>query len=298
MPQDLQTAFSPEIWSKLTLARLDQINVGLACGAVNRDYEGEIKQAGDTVHVRTYGNVAVGPYTRGAPINYTNLTPSKQPLTINDSQYWAIQVDDLDEVQNDLPALKGYTGRAAVAVNEVIDTKVFSYYGSAISANQIGSGGVITISASNAYTYLVDAGAKLDAQHVPQQGRWAVVGPNYKAFLNKDTTYLIRATEMGDSIVRMGLQGIARKASSLPNFIGQVAGFNVFMSNNLPSDSGGSYAQYGGPGVISYAGQLRKIEQVRRESTFASAVRGLLLHDGTVFDEHAKAYGTIYTTVA
>lgn len=270
----------------------------MACGAVNRDYEGEIRTAGDTVQVRTYGDVVVSPYRRGVPIDYTGLTPSKQALTVNDSQYWAFQVDDLDTAQNDLNALQGYTGRAAVAISNTVEAKALSYYGSALTANQLGVGSVITISAANAYTYLVDAGKLLDVQKVPSQGRWAVVGPTFKSFLNKDTTYLIRATELGDSIVRMGLQGIAKKASALPNFIGQIAGFNVFMSTEIPSDSGGYYQLYGGAGVISYAGQLRKVETIRLESTFADAVRGLLLHDGKVFDEHAKALGTIYTTAA
>ena len=294
--QDL-SAFVPQVWSKKVITRLDRMNVMLGCGAVNKDYEGDIKQQGDTVWVRTYGNVATGKYVRNAPINYSAMAPSKESLVVKDAEYFAIQVDDLDQAQNDLNALNGYNERAAVAINELIDTKLLGYYASAITANQIGSGGVITISASNAYTNLVDAGTKLDQQNVPTEDRWAVIGPAYKGFLLKDTTYFIRATDLGDEVIRTG-QLMGRKLSGQPGFLGQCAGFNIFMSNAIPGDGGGYYQQFGGAGCISYAGQIRKMERIRRESTFGDAVRGLLLHDGTVFAEHAKKFGTIYTVAA
>ncbi len=114
MPQQDLSAFIPQIWSKRVLTRLDQINVMLHL--VNRDYEGEIKDQGDTVWVRTFGNVTVSPYRRGGTVNYGPMVPTKESLQINDAQSFAFQVDDLDQVQNDLKALDGYTNRAAARI--------------------------------------------------------------------------------------------------------------------------------------------------------------------------------------
>lgn len=286
------TAFVPQIWSKRVLKRLDRINVALACGAVNHDFEGEIKAAGDTVFVRTYGNVTMMPYRRGTAISYQNLAPSKEALTINDAAYFTFKVDDLDEAQNDLSAIDGYSQRAAVAMNELIDTKCFGYTTSAATANQVTSGGsAYTIDADTSYTTLVDAGKRLDLQNVPSEGRWAVVGPTHKAFLLQSTKYFVRATELGDTVVRMGRLEMA--ANKAPGFIGQAAGFNLFTSTGLPTDSTGTYCPFGAPGVISYAGQIRKIQRITLQDEFAEAVRGLILHDGTVFAEHAKGLGYI-----
>ena len=42
--------FKPELWSKLLLR--DIMNYGVMLDCVNRNYEGEIKNQGDTVHIQ------------------------------------------------------------------------------------------------------------------------------------------------------------------------------------------------------------------------------------------------------
>jgi hypothetical protein len=308
MPQQDLSAFIPQIWSKRVLTRLDQINVMLRL--VSRDYEGDIKDVGDTVWVRTYGNVTMSSYKRGGPINYGALVPTKESLQILDAQNFAFQVDDLDEAQMDLKALNGYTERAAVAMNNTIEAKCLSFWSLANTANKLddgtlpsgsqtnsGTGNPVIMSSAVAYSMIVLAGKALSKQNAPRDGRWIVVDPDYEAALLQDAKYFIRATEFGDMIVQTGRIGMP--ANKTPGFIGKCAGFDVYVSNVLPVDStGATMCQYGAGPVISYAGQIRKLEQIRRETTWASAVRGLLLHDGTVFKEHAKAFGTIRKTTA
>lgn len=297
MPNDL-SALQAEAFAKLTLMRLDRTNVMLPL--VNRDYEGEIKGVGSTVHVRTFGDVAVASYSRGATLSYSNLAPTSEPLTVNDSKYFAFSVDDLDEAQNDLKALEGYAKRAAVKIDQVIDEKCLSKYALAHADNQLtSSGSPYTLSASNAYTLFVDAGKALDTKSAPQTGRWAVVGPNWKSFLLKDTTYFLRATDLADRALRTGsIAGTERTAKNAAGFLGEVAGFDVYMSTAVPGNGTGYFCQFGAGPVISYAGQIRKVQKIVLESTFADAMRGLLLHDATVFSEHAKAYGTWYVDAA
>lgn len=301
MPANNMLAFIPQKWSKRVLTKLDRINVMLPL--VNRDYEGDIKAEGDTVWVRTYGNVQTGTYTRGMPIVYQPMAPTKEALTINDSKYFAFELDDLDDAQMDLKALDGYTDRAAVAMSELIEDKLQAQFGLANALNILDAGGSgsanngtpITLSTANAYTTLVDCGKLLTLRNVPRNGRWAIITPDWEAFLQKDTTYLIRATDMGDTMLQTGRPGST--ASNAPGFIGRLANFDLYVSNATPVDSGGRRCMFGQGKPISYAGQIRKIEKIRRESTFADTVRGLILHDATVFAEQAKALGNVLVNV-
>jgi hypothetical protein len=284
--------FVPQIWSTNIVANLDQLNVAynVMC---NIDYQGEIQEKGDTVQVRTFGSVNMQNYTRGNPISYEDLNPSKETLTVTDSKLFAFEVDDLDRAQNDINALDGYSKRAAVALANEIDRKALSFYASANSANQLTNGGSAwTVSAANAYTLLVDAGAKLDALSVPAQDRWVIISPIYKAFLLKDITYLIRASDLGDSVITTARVGMT--ANTAPGFFGRIAGFDLYVSPALPVDASGKYCQYGQGKPVSYARQLVETEALRLESTMATAVRGLLLHGAAVFAEDAKRFGTIY----
>ena len=290
--------FIPEIWSRAIQQRLDQTNLALALLA-NTDDEGGIRQAGDTVHGRTYGDVTMQSYVRGQSLSYEDLAPTKETMTVNEAKSFAFQVDDLDKAQNDLDALSGYTQRAAVAVANAIDSKLFGYHASALTANKISStGSAINISHTatddtHPYALLVKAGMALDAQNVSSEGRWAIVTPYFKSLLLKDTVYFVKGSDLGDTVLTTGKLGPARSAM---NFVGQAAGFDIYWSNNLPAVASNYYCIYGQDKPVSYAAQIPPgtLEALRLESTFATAIRGLLLHDGKVFTEASKRLGTIF----
>jgi hypothetical protein len=296
MPNNFD-AFIPEVWSTRVIEKLYQSNLALALLA-NTDYEGEIKNQGDTVQVRTFGRVTVSNYSRSTPINYEALAPTKEPMTINDAKYVAFQVDDLDDAQSDIDPMTGYVREGAVAIDETIDTKVFSYVTSANTSNQISNSGSAidiasgTAGATHVYDNIVAAGKCLDDQNAPQDGRWLIVSPYFKSLLLKDVVYFIKGSALGDTLLTTGRPGMT--ARTAPNFIGQIAGFDVYWSNNLPTNGSNRYCPFGQGRPIAYAAQLRKSEMIRLESTFASAFRSLLLHDGKLFTEPAKRLGYIY----
>jgi hypothetical protein len=294
------SAFIPQIWSKRIVQRLNQTNVMLPL--VNRDYEGDIQQAGDTVYIRTYGDVAVQDYERNTVLNYSDLAPTKESLTVNTAKSFQFKVDDLDTAQNDINALDGYTERAVVSLNNVVEAFLQGAYTQTNTANQITNGGsAYTISASNAYTVIVAAVAALDTLNVPQSDRWCILTPTFKSFLVRDNTYLIRSTDLGDNIVTSGRiadgQGgmrppTVREAEGM-GFFGRVAGMDLYMSNAVPNDGTARYCMFGQGQPICYAAQLRNMEAIRLETTFATAVRGLLLHGKLVPTEYQKRLGYI-----
>lgn len=110
--------FIPEIWSQKMLKNFDKKFVMKKF--VNTQYEGEIKRAGDTVHMRTYGNITVNTYT-GADITYQALPDTDNTLVIDQSDYWAFDVEDIDKVQSDIELQNGYTQRAAYATADTVE---------------------------------------------------------------------------------------------------------------------------------------------------------------------------------
>lgn len=373
MANDL-SAFNSEAWSSRMVERLDQVNVALPL--VNRKWEGDLTQ-NKTVWIRTPGNISMAPYTRGTTISYNDLTPSRESFTVNDGQYFAFEVDDMDRAQSDINAMDVYMQRAVVAMNNVIEAKVLAAYTNAPGANVIAAAGSATAAAATAtvsggavtavglssggatygttvpivqfsgpgsgaratavlsggtvasvtvthggtgytsaptvtfvgggpitltsdtstltgiYALFCRARAIQSNNNVPLAygGRWAVVDPNTTSLLLQDTDHFIRAGELGDSIVQTGLIGgemVQRRASEAPGYIGQIAGYTVYETPHVPTSGGTKFLLFGDNEAISYAAQITELETLRLQTTFANAVRGLLLHDTFVPDEASK----------
>jgi hypothetical protein len=49
-------------------------------GLCNRDYEGDIAQAGDTVHITSFGAPTISDYTKYATLTYEQLTDDTRAL--------------------------------------------------------------------------------------------------------------------------------------------------------------------------------------------------------------------------
>lgn len=276
------TAFDAAVFSKHFVAKLDQVNVMRQL--VNRDYEGEISSAGtSTVKVRILGNVTTSAYS--GSISYQDLAPSVESFTVAGKEYFAFRVDDTEQVQSDTDVLKAYADRAAVALNNAIEAKIMGVYTSAATANKItgASSASIDLDKDNVYSYFVQAGTALTKQNVPQVGRWAVIDPDTYALILQAPEF-IRSTPVGDNAVENAA-------------VGNLAGFKIYQSNAIPTASGAKYLLFGDNYAISYAGQLMEVEMIRLQDAFATACRGLLVHDAKVFTESSKRLVTIKATI-
>ncbi len=137
-------AFNSEAWSARLVVKLDQINIMKPL--VNTDWEGDLRQ-NKTVWVRTPGNIVLGSYSRGDTIVYQDLTPTKEAFTVNDGEYFAFEVDDIDKAQSDINAMDVYMRRAVVGMNNTVEAKILSAHSSAgviLGAAPAGSGAVLT----------------------------------------------------------------------------------------------------------------------------------------------------------
>src|SRR5690554_4408571 len=92
--------FIPEIWSKKVQKIFDKSTVMVKL--CNRDYEGEVKRAGDTVHVRSFGEITIKNYTREQTVVDDTLTDPMSDLVIDQEKYFSFIVDDVDKAQSNI----------------------------------------------------------------------------------------------------------------------------------------------------------------------------------------------------
>lgn len=266
--------FIPQLWSARLLANLDKATV-ITLGA-NTNYEGEIRNVGDRVKIQQPGSLSVNNYPASADISYEAPTSTTKTLQVDQDKYWAFTVDDLDSVQANVNLVDTYTQRAAVAIAEDID----AYLGSIYSDGAAGEVS-LDVGTDDAYDAFVQAALNLDKNNVPRQGRWAIVTPEVYADLLKNDKF-IKASDLGDQVVTTGA-------------VGQVAGMDILVSNNLTEDASTTdlyYCLYGTSDSMTYARQLLgEPEALRLEGRFEDAIRGRLAYGATVVEP--DALGTI-----
>jgi N4-gp56 family major capsid protein len=273
------TTFIPELWNARLLYALEKAHV--ATNLVNRNYEGEISNHGDTVHINTIGAITVKSYTKNTDIDAPEtLTTTDQTLVIDQAKYFNFQVDDVDKVQAAGELVDTAMGRAAYALADVSDAYLLGVIAAGAAAgNTIGSAAApVAITASNVYENIVKLKTKLDKANVPNTGRTIVVPPDVHSLLLLDDRFAKSTATAGQEALINGL-------------VGRIAGFDVYMSNNVKTGTGtdtGKTPYFEITAQITdattYAEQIIKTEAYRMESRFADAVKGLHVYGAKVTD--------------
>jgi len=263
--------FNATVWAGEILSNLRKTHI--AGMAVNRNYEGEISAFGEKVKINSIGSITSKDYTSNSDMDAPDtLSDSQKELEINQAKYVNFQVDDIDKAQQRPKVMSEAMTEAAHSLSDASDSYILGLFGDA--DHDIGSAGdAVTLTTSNVYEKFVEAATLLDESNVPRNGgRWAIVPPWVHALLVKSDEFL-RATSMGDAVVMNGM-------------VGQIAGFNVLMSNNVAEGDGtqaGEYrALFGYPGAITFAEQILNLEAYRPERRFADAVKGLYAYGAKV----------------
>lgn len=261
------TNFIPEVWSA---AILEALRAKLVFPSLcNRDYEGDIREVGDTVHITGYNDVTVHKYTRGQAITVDDATDKEAAvLKIDQSDYFAFKVNDLDKTQAKADLTGKFTNSAAYNMMKNVETYISNLMDTAVGtpAKTVAVG-----TPADAYLAVVEAGRKLDVQNVPDEGRWLVVSPDFYALLLQDSRF-IEGTEAGHNTLLNGV-------------VGQVRGFTVVKSNNVPRKSASPDTQSilaGTNAAVTFAQQVSKVEAMRMQTDFADMVRGLDLYGAKV----------------
>lgn len=269
--------FVPEIWSGKLQVKFYKSTV--LSEITNNDWEGEIKNSGDKVYIRTIPTINISDYTKG--MSLTSQVPVSTPitLTVDYGKYFQVVVDDVDAAQADVKLMDMFTSDAAQQMKIGIDSAVLAAVAGATStaaaANQGAtagaiSGGInlgttaapITLSKSTVLDTILNMGQALDEQNVPEDGRFIVIPAWMSAMIKGSDLKQAYLTGDDTSPLRNGK-------------IGMIDRFTVYTSNNLYNASSKWTLLAGTKDAVSFASQITNVETLRSTSTFGNIMRGL-----------------------
>lgn len=262
--------FTPEVWSAQLLVNLHNSLVYGSDNVVNRDYQGEISQFGDTVRINALGGVNVSNYVKDTDFGSARqvLSSAQQALTIDQAKMFDFEIDDIDQAQNLPKVMSSAMREAAFALGNATDGFLSGLINAAVPANN-SLGTVVRSAGDLTYAALVDLARVLDENNAPPQGRWVVVSPIVYAALLKDARFVSFGTQ-------------ANRATIMNRVVGTIAGFDVLVSNQTPTPGSSPTVLAGSTMAVTYAEQVSKVEAYRPHARFSDALKGLHLYGAKV----------------
>lgn len=282
--------FFPEFWSARIRRYLDPLLVYAQPRIMNRNWEGEISAAGDTVHINRPG-------AGGTIRNYTRNTPMGAPdrpdgdaltLIIDQQKAFYIAVDDIDEMQANQPLLDQFAERTARNMALTLDTFAASkFVAAAIAANRIGTDAVpVTVKADGTgtftpYKFAVEARKRMQKQSTPGDDRWMIINADLEAEFLQDPTYIETADR---EVTRSGQ-------------IGRIAGWDVLTTEATVSSPGSGGTPVANTKVVfgdgnyalTWADQIVKTKAEDLQGEFGDALKGLNVFGAKVIEP--ESYG-------
>jgi hypothetical protein len=294
--------FIPEIWSGKLIENFYDATVLAAIS--NTDYEGEIRQYGDTVNIRTTPEITIRDYVKGQTLTVENPDKPKIQLLIDKGEYFACVEDDVDKVQSDINLMDTWSKDASERMKIKIDQRVLTdILPGVASTNKGATAGAISASFNLGVTtspltvtkdgaggttavidLLVDLGTVLDEANCPEDNRFVVIPAKMAGLIKKSELKDASLTGDGTSIVRNGR-------------LGMIDRFTVYMSHNLKKASVGGATEFsliaGHKMGFTFASQMTNMETIRSESTFGNIIRGLQVYGYKVTKGEALATSVI-----
>ena len=243
------TKFQQTIWSKKIQDDLE-LKTKLVANCT-RAYEGDCKYA-NTVRILGVGNPTIGEYT-GADITIEEMTDKDQLLPIDQANYFAFEVKDIDKAQS-VPGLpEKYQKKAVHGLAVKRDTYV---------ANLIKAGTNVTVAEGltqeNVKSAIDGAIVALRERNYDDAGVIEITPAIYNIFKNN----LVELSTNNPELIRRGV-------------VGMYDGYEVCMSNNLAKDGSNVYCAARSKEAIAFAGQINEVEAGRMEKRFSDYIRGL-----------------------
>ena len=272
--------FIPTVWAGRLLTALQSSLVYGQAGVANRDYEGEILGAGNTVKIASIGDVTIGDYTKDTDIADPDiLSDDDQSLVIDQQKYFNFYVDSIDRAQQNVNVLDEAMRRAGWQLRDAADTFLAGVMDAAVpTGNKIGSLTTAKVpTKDDAYEYLVDLSVLLDEANTPIDGRFVVVPAWFHGLLLKDERFISSGTGAGD-------------ASRRNAEVGEAAGFSILKSNSVPNTAGAKYRIIAGHAIATaYVEQVLDVQTFKPEKRFGDAVKGLHVYGAKVVRPTALA---------
>lgn len=290
--------FIPEIWSGKMIENFYDATVLAAIS--NTDYEGEIRQYGDTVNIRTMPEIAIRDYVKGQTLEVDHPDSPKLQLVIDKGEYFACVEDDIDGIQSDINMMDQWSKDASERMKIKIDQRVLTDMLPDIAAANKGAtageqsasfdlgttGSPLTVDkdstggATPVVDLLVDMGTVLDEANVPESDRYVVIPAKMAGLIKKSELKDASLSGDGTSIIRNGR-------------LGMIDRFTIYMSHNLNVASGKYSIIAGHKMGFTFASQMTEMETLRSETTFGNIIRGLQVYGYKVTKPEAIAQAVV-----
>ena len=280
--------FIPEIWSGKLIENFYDATVLSAIS--NTSYEGEIRNMGDTVNIRTTPEITVQTYVKGQTLTVEQPDKAKLQLIIDKGEYFACIEDDIDEVQADVNMMDMWSKDASERMKIKIDTRVLTDMLTDVHASNKGTaagrisgniglgeaGSPISLSTSNVIGSIVNLGTVLDEANCPEGDRFLVIPAKVGGLIKQSDLKDASITGDGSTPLRNGR-------------LGMIDRFTVYVSHNLYKN-GSEYSIIAGHKMgFTFASQMTNMETIRSETTFGNIIRGLQVYGYKVVKPEALA---------
>lgn len=296
--------WAPAIYSQKVLKYFRRASVAEAI--TNTDYTGEIENYGDTVNILKEPTVTVASYGRGQTINTQTLADDQITLTVDQGNYFAFKVDDIEERQAHVNWEALATSSGAYALKKSYDFNVLNAIndGAATIDGTLGvAGTAISGNTGNEIAnYLSTAARVLDDNDVPGENRWLCASPQFFEILRQADSKVMDASVTGGPSNLFNGQVTDRK----------IHGFTLYQTNVMVVGSTGSDAAntfgpsgtsgecdvlFGHMSAVATASHIAKTEVIRDPDSFSDIVRGLHVFGRKVLRGSGDGYKGVFTGV-
>ena len=300
-------AFVPEFYSQKLLKESKEMT-DFKNNMTNSDWEGQIKSAGDTVHICTpdASNIVIG---EGVVPEVNDVYPKSMTLTIDKTKSFQFKFNDIEQAQSQFNMMEGYMSianeRMMVEVNKELELEVLNNaevpnVGTNAAGFQATSATINTffnrlkktlmankaLSPAGFYTF------KGNKEQALQLNAVVTIGTGlFEQLVN--STQLTHPTVQGDDILYKGV-------------VGQIAGMQIFVdtlldgikqtecANHYADEAGKKFIAIAGTKMgITFAEQYNKVEKLRDPQTFADIGRALYLYGYKITNPKSLVKGTV-----
>lgn len=300
-------AFVPEFYSQKLLKESKEMT-DFKNNMTNSEWEGEIKSAGDTVHISTpdLSMITIG---EGVVPETNNVYPKQISLTIDKSRSFQFKFNDIEQAQSQFNMLDGYMSasneKMMIEVNKELELAVLNdadvpAVGTHAAPKAVTTASINTffnkikrtlmgnkaLSPAGFYTFKGNKEQSLQLAPVITMGAGL-----FEELVNSTT--LTHPTAQGDDILYKGV-------------VGQIAGMKIFVdtlldgitaaecANHYADEANREFIVIAGTKMgITFAEQYNKVEKLRDPQTFADIGRALYLYGYKITNPKSLVKGTV-----
>lgn len=255
------SAITPEVWSTVLQDNLEKSLV--AFGVANVATRMPLGY-GDVINKQYFNSVSAAAYSPGTDVSLDDLDFVTDQLTVNRKYYTASYVDDLEQLQANVSIQRSLLEDATYQLKNIIDAEILGNVSAGTTAGgaQLNSATTALTSPWHLNSVTAGTGQIIDVfanatktlleQNCENFGDWiAILTPRLASRLAIKSTGL--GFNFADAAVRNG-------------YIGEFMGYQIYISNNLPTYGEPSGSKSGFTGIANvvdvYMGRKGMIDVV------------------------------------